>query len=121
MSQKILLVDDEPDIVELIPMLDKNKDREYVVCTDPLAALDKIVQGGFDIVLCDVSMARLDGIKLVRQVREMSVSVPFILFTGCILEDIEPQIKEIEHCSVFSKTDILKLFNFLSERLSVAR
>ncbi|SDY53658.1 two-component system, OmpR family, alkaline phosphatase synthesis response regulator PhoP [Hymenobacter psychrophilus] len=70
-AYKILVVDDDPDIVEL---LEYNLRKEgYVVASaaDGRQALEVAPQFGPDIVLLDVMMPNLDGIAACRQLREL--------------------------------------------------
>ncbi len=120
MPKRILLIDDEADIIEMIPMMDMSQDRHYEMCLDPESALEKIINGGFDIIICDISMPKLDGISLARQVRGMSLKVPIVFFTGHILEDIKIKVQDVDNCSVFLKTDIKDIAHHISDRLAVA-
>ena len=78
---KILIVDDEPRIRELI--------REHLqyagyVCEeagDGSAALSLLSGGGFDLVILDVMMPRMDGWQVCREVRQSS-KVPIIMLTA---------------------------------------
>lgn len=118
MQRKILLIDDEPDIIELIPMLDKNTDRVYEFCLNPETALERISSEEFAIVVCDISMPKLDGVKFAQKVRELNIKTPIIFFTGYLIEDIEEKVRGVENCSIFSKTNIKNLTAFLSEKLA---
>lgn len=78
---KILIVDDEPRIRELI--------REHLqyagyVCEeagDGSAALSLLSGGGFDLVILDVMMPKMDGWEVCREVRKNS-KVPIIMLTA---------------------------------------
>ncbi|MCB2407165.1 MULTISPECIES: response regulator transcription factor [Hymenobacter] len=71
-AYKILVVDDDPDIVEL---LEYNLRKEgYIVASAPdgRKALEVAPQFGPDIILLDVMMPHLDGIDTCRQLRAMA-------------------------------------------------
>lgn len=80
---EVLHVDDEPDITE-ITQLKLESEGAYSVTTetDPEAALEKLQTGAFDCIVCDYDMPGMDGLDLLRAVRERDDDVPFILFTG---------------------------------------
>ena len=76
----ILIVDDEPDIVEaLVNYLDDyNVDFAY----DADSALKKVASGKFKIVLADIVMPGLDGIELLRRIKDMNPGIQVIIMTG---------------------------------------
>ena len=79
---KILIVDDEPRIRELI--------REHLqyagyVCEeagDGSAALSLLSGGGFDLVILDVMMPVKDGFTLAREIRQRDERTPIIFLTA---------------------------------------
>ena len=80
-SPRILLVDDEQAIQTLLsyPL---QKDGYDVVCaSDGREALTRFGEGGFDLVVLDVMMPRLDGLEVCRRLRAKS-TVPIIMLTA---------------------------------------
>ena len=76
----ILIVDDEPEIVEaLIDYLDEY-DVDYAYDAD--SALDKIDSGRFKIVLADIMMPGLDGIELLRRIKDRNPGIQVIMMSG---------------------------------------
>ena len=79
---KILIVDDEPRIRELI--------REHLqyagyVCEeagDGSAALSLLSGGGFDLVILDVMMPFMDGMTCLREMRARHINTPVIILTA---------------------------------------
>ena len=89
-SDRVLLVDDEPDVAELAAtylerLLD---DVETVVESDTCDALDRVRSGEIDCVVSDYDMPGRNGLELLVDVRETGSDVPFILFTGKGSEEI---------------------------------
>ena len=83
---KILIVDDEPRIRELI---EEHLEHEGYQCTqasDGAAALAAVAAGGIDLVILDVMMPHLDGFTVCRLVRERS-GIPIILLTARAAEE----------------------------------
>jgi CheY-like chemotaxis protein len=58
-------------------------------------ALEKLEEDSYDVVVADYDMPFMDGITLLRTIRDRSINVPFILFTG--IEE-----KEIMHYAIES-------------------
>jgi CheY-like chemotaxis protein len=63
----LLVVDDEPMMCELIVAL-LTTDYDVVAYTDPRAALEALLAGSFDLVLCDLMMPQLTGMDLYERV-----------------------------------------------------
>ena len=83
MAEKILIVDDEPDMLKLLSMILKEKTPYEITTTNnPLEALDLAKKGGFDLVLSDLKMPGLDGIELIEAVKQVDVDLPIIIITA---------------------------------------
>ncbi|MCC3157624.1 response regulator transcription factor [Hymenobacter sp. 15J16-1T3B] len=68
---KILVVDDDPDIVELLEYNLRKEGYEVATASDGRKALEVAPQFGPDIILLDVMMPNLDGIAACRELRAM--------------------------------------------------
>ena len=62
---KVLIVDDNQDITDLLSKFLKSKGIENIAENDPYAALDLIKEEKFDIVLLDMSMPEFSGIDII--------------------------------------------------------
>jgi len=83
MPEKILAVDDEPDMLKLLSMIIKEKTPYEIVTTNnPLEALEIAKQGGFDIVIADLKMPGLDGIELLESIKQVDEDIPVIIITA---------------------------------------
>jgi CheY-like chemotaxis protein len=81
----ILYVDDDPDFLEVVKIiLERNGQFRVDTTTSGKEALVRLKNGGYDLVLSDYRMIRMDGIALLKGVREIDPSLPFILFTGMV-------------------------------------
>jgi two-component system chemotaxis response regulator CheY len=70
-SVRILIVEDSPAMRQLLTMaVKKLPSVEVVEAPDGLAALKALAGGRFDLLLVDLNMPVLDGMKLIRRVRE---------------------------------------------------
>jgi EAL domain-containing protein (putative c-di-GMP-specific phosphodiesterase class I) len=79
---RVLLVDDDPDLRELLTEL--LTDAGFVVSpyANGRAALEALQRDTFDAVLSDVQMPDMDGLGLLRAVRAKDLDLPVVLFTG---------------------------------------
>ncbi|MBQ9114454.1 MAG: response regulator transcription factor [Clostridia bacterium] len=69
---KVLIVDDEQAIRELVAKYCTLEGFAYGEAEDGLQAIDKVKQGSYDIVVMDVMMPELDGFSAVREIRKFS-------------------------------------------------
>jgi two-component system, OmpR family, KDP operon response regulator KdpE len=77
---KILVVDDEPRMVQMIGMNLKLEGFEVISAPDGFQALEKVTKEMPDLVLLDIMMPDMDGFETLRRVREVS-SVPVIFLS----------------------------------------
>ena len=69
MSKKILIVDDEPNIVLSVEFLMKREGYEVVTANDGQAALDMLPGTRPDLMILDVMMPRKNGFEVCNEVR----------------------------------------------------
>lgn len=87
MIPRILVVDDEPDVQDLIKRRFRKQIRsgefEFDFAHDGQDALDRINQvGKFDIVLSDINMPRMDGLTLLDHLREHTGEMKTIMVSA---------------------------------------
>ena len=79
---KILILDDEPIVLKrLKPALEKSG-YEIEVFSRSLEASDRIMEQDFDIVITDLKMEGLDGMKFLTRVKDRSPVTEVIVITG---------------------------------------
>ncbi len=79
---RILLVDDETDIRDqLVTVLGGQR---YIVDTavDGPQALDKIFDQSFDLIILDIMLPGIDGLSVLRQIREGEIRTPVLMLTA---------------------------------------
>lgn len=83
-SDRVLVVDDDPDIVRFVEMNLRFEGFEVAVAADGGAALEEIARHRPDLVLLDVMMPVLDGVEVTRRLRAdpMTASLPVIMLTA---------------------------------------
>ena len=82
MTSRILVVDDEDKMRRLLEMALLSLGHEVVQAADGIEALKHFSEGSFDLVLTDLRMPNLDGIGLLRRLREQGNEVPVIVLTA---------------------------------------
>ena len=99
MNEKILLVDDEPNILAGYSRQLRNK---FTIDTAPggSEALELVLNDGpYAVVVSDLKMPGMDGIQLLAKIREMAPDTVRIMLTG--FADMENAIKAVNEGSVF--------------------
>jgi len=79
--QKILVCDDDRDIVEAIKIYLSGEGYQVITCYDGTETLDVLKNETVDLIIMDVMMPGLDGIRTTLKVRETS-SVPIIILSA---------------------------------------
>lgn len=83
MSTKVLVVDDEEAVTRLFAeMLQRQGAYDIVTETDGNKVLPRLRQEQFDIVLLDMLMPMIDGLELLRQIRQHHTDIPVLIVTG---------------------------------------
>ncbi len=78
---KVLVVDDEQGIRELVAKYCALEGFDCSEAQDGLDAIQKVKQNGYDIIIMDVMMPELDGFSAVREIRKFS-NVPIIMLSA---------------------------------------
>lgn len=84
MGKRVLLAEDEPNIVESLSFLLKRAGFDVAVETDGRRALNKALADTPDILILDVMLPDLDGYEVLRQLRadQRAKSLPILMLTA---------------------------------------
>lgn len=89
---EILHIDDDPDFADLVATFLEREREHFSVHTetDPCDALERVQSGSIEIdcIVSNYDMPELNGLDILRRVRETNGELPFILFTGKGSEEI---------------------------------
>jgi len=78
----ICVVDDKEILRESLSEALTREDHDVTTFADPVEALAAIKNQGFDVILSDLKMPRMDGLTLIREVRASGCQTPIIMMTG---------------------------------------
>jgi DNA-binding NtrC family response regulator len=81
-AARILVVDDEPDMVETVARILTHLGHESVTATEGGAALELLERERPDLVLTDLRMPGMDGLALLKEVKRIDPEAPVVLFTA---------------------------------------
>ncbi len=110
---KILIVDDEPGIIDSLSIMLKRSGYLYEGVIDPLEAIEKIRTEHFDLMILDYLMAPIHGDEVVKRIRRFDSELYILLLTGH--KDLAPPLETIKaldiqgYCEKSDRFDQLQL------------
>lgn len=79
---KLLIVEDEPNLLSIIRKGLSEKNNEVSVALDGTTALEMILNYNFDVVILDIMLPDINGIEICRRLRAAKNFVPILLLTA---------------------------------------
>ena len=79
---RVLVVDDEPNIADVISMALKYNDFTVATAADGNEALDRVSEFRPDLIVLDVMMPGLDGFQVAKRLAERSKDIPILFLTA---------------------------------------
>ncbi|MDM8003683.1 MAG: sigma-54 dependent transcriptional regulator [Bacteroidota bacterium] len=106
---KILVIDDERSIRNTLKDVLEYEKYEVDLAEEGAAGIELFTQQQYDTVLCDIKMAKMDGIEVLQKLQEISSDVPVIMISG--------------HGNIDTAVDSIKkgAFDFLEKPLDLNR
>lgn len=80
--KKVLVVDDEPDTLELVKLVLESGGFEVVLANNGMEALSQIPCVNPDLVLLDIMMPEMEGWEVFRKIKEKNSRVPIAILTA---------------------------------------
>ncbi|WP_106496940.1 response regulator transcription factor [Lentibacillus sp. Marseille-P4043] len=82
MKQTILIVDDEKSIVTLLKFNIEQAGFQTEVAFDGLAAIEKVKQQAFDLIVLDLMLPKMDGMEVCEYLRQNKIDTPILMLTA---------------------------------------
>lgn len=79
---KILIVDDDPFVLETISSLLEMWDYKVISCACAREAIEALLKGDIDLVISDIKMPETTGIELLGMIHDLNPEIPVILMTA---------------------------------------
>lgn len=95
---KIIVVDDEPGIVDSLSIFLKRSGYDFTGVTDPLEAIELVKNEHFDLMLLDFIMTPLHGDQVVEEIRKFNKELYILLLTGH--KDLAPPLETIRRLDI---------------------
>ena len=82
MGKRVLVVDDEPNIVDILRFNLEREGYEVITASDGLEGLSQARSQGPDLILLDVMMPEMDGFQVCQELRREDKLTPIIMLTA---------------------------------------
>jgi DNA-binding NtrC family response regulator len=80
---KVLVLDDEKDILNIIERFFSRKAIvDIETCTSPIQAVSMIKSGSYDLLLTDIMMPEMNGIEVLKEVKQSKPRVKVVMMTA---------------------------------------
>jgi len=83
----ILVVDDEPDMVNMLALALRRRGYEITTVTEAARALSLVSERLFDVVISDFKMPDMTGLELTSRLKRINPSLKVIIATGYATDD----------------------------------
>jgi two-component system response regulator HydG len=78
----ILVVDDDISHCTILQALLRGWGYRVALAHNGVQALEQVRQQVFDLVLCDIRMAEMDGIETLKEIKTLNPSIPVLIMTA---------------------------------------
>ena len=116
----ILLVEDEPDILELLAEALESRGHRVTPLDDGAKAMSCLNRQRFDVAICDVRLPRVDGMRIFRRIRRESPNSQVILMSayGSVAEAVSAMQEDATHylAKPFETAVLLQLVDRIVEQ-----
>jgi CheY-like chemotaxis protein len=119
---RILVVDDEPDVRELVELLLAGPARQIDGADGGRAALERIAAHPYDLIVSDLRMPEVDGIQIYQAIQERPAPRPALLFMSGFTNAAEfvPFLRETGTPVVAKPFDVRELRRAVAQLLGEA-
>jgi two-component system alkaline phosphatase synthesis response regulator PhoP len=101
MKQKILIVDDEKDLRDLISYFLTRENYEVALAEDGCAGFAKVQSWNPDLVISDIRMPVCDGFELLKRISDVPDDETRVMFISGYVGGDEEELRKNPHCVGF--------------------
>jgi CheY-like chemotaxis protein len=116
---KILIVDDEPQVAEVLAKSLGREGHQATIATSGEQALSLVGVHDPDALFLDVSMPGMNGLDVLAEVRRRRPSLPVVVITGHATPDEVEQVKKMGAVDVIEKPAPLTHYQLALKRLDI--
>lgn len=121
MTKKILVVDDDPELQDLVSFALKREGYDVQVAGDAYEGLSALENGRFDLALLDVMMPKMDGLMMLSRLRERDKELRVIVMTALTTPETAVSALRDQACDFLVKPfDINQLTSAINTAFELA-
>jgi DNA-binding response OmpR family regulator len=79
---KILVVDDELDLLKELCITLKHQGYETDTAADGETALDKVFDNAYDLIILDIMLSKIDGLAILKRLRDRGIKTPVLMLAA---------------------------------------
>ena len=79
---RILVVDDDPSIRNMLSIVLKKNNYDVILAENGNSALNRLKKSTFDLIISDIKMPDIDGIRLLEKIKSINPEIPVIMITA---------------------------------------
>lgn len=120
-GQQLLVVDDEPSVLELLVELFSSQGYRVTGCASGVEALQRVTAdpGTYDLIITDHTMPGMTGVELAAELHQIVGQIPVVLCTGYMLDidqnqPLPPNIREQLHKPVRNEELLKRVHRLLN-------
>jgi len=114
---KVLVIDDEPGIRDLLDTLLRRKGYDVIVAESGQKGLECFRRARPDVIVLDLKMPEMDGLTVLRQIRSLDPIIPVIILTGAGTAETEQRVRALGVTEYVEKEFSLHLLGDALKRL----
>jgi DNA-binding NtrC family response regulator len=96
MANKILIVDDNPNMSSLLSEMLEVFEYDSTIASDGLEALDELEADKYAMVITDMRMPNMSGMELLAKVKETHPQIKVVLISGYTSGEVEAQAQKLK-------------------------
>ena len=81
-GERILVVDDEKSMCQFLSIMLRKEGYQITTVSSGKKAVDAIKEQRFDVVLTDIRMSGMDGIEVLKEIKQLDATIPVIIMTA---------------------------------------
>ena len=116
MAGSLLIVDDEKEICEMLSRNFRMLGYSVKTASNGIEALDLLAKAPVDVVISDIMMPKMNGMEVLRRVKETHPEIKVIMVTGMAQEETQEQAMSLGAFHYLPKPFDPDLFSQLVQR-----
>lgn len=112
----ILIVDDDEDILKSFEIGLEDYSYRTMLCNNPLKAIELYKAHPFDLVISDIKMPEMDGLELLKRLKEIDPSARIVLITAFVeLKNAVEAIRNQVYSFMLKPVDIYEIIQIIED------